>query len=105
MSVSDEFIKDVVSRIVAISSPDRILLFGSAAKGDMNSDSDIDLLVLESFPGDTRNERMRLRSALRGLGYPFDIFVMQTKKFEMTKTIIGGLAYPAHKNGQVIYAA
>jgi len=105
MSVSEEFIKDIVSRIVAISNPDRILLFGSAARGDMNKNSDIDLLVLESFPKDVRRERMRLRSALRGLGYPFDIFVMQTEKFEMTKTIIGGLAYPAHKNGRVIYAA
>lgn len=105
MSVTDEFIKEVVNRIVSISHPDRILLFGSAARGGMNRDSDIDILVLEPSPVDTRNERLRLRRALRGLGYPFDIFVMQTQKFEMTKTIIGGLAYPAYKNGQVIYAA
>ena len=104
MGISDELINDIVKRIIAIANPDRILLFGSASKGEMNKDSDIDLLVLESSPKDTRKERVRLRSTLVGLGYPFDIFVMQTEKFEATKTIIGGLAYPAHKNGRVIYA-
>ncbi len=105
MGINDELIKEIVKRITKIAKPDRILLFGSAAKGEMNQDSDIDLLVLEPAPKNTLKERIRLRSALIGLGYPFDIFVMQTDKYEKTKTIIGGMAYPVNKNGWAIYAA
>ena len=48
---------------------------------------------------------MRFRQALRGLGYPIDVIVMPTKRFEETKKVIGGLAYPANKYGKTIYVA
>ena len=48
---------------------------------------------------------VRLRSALRGLDMPFDVLVMSKKRFEETKNVIGGIAYPANKYGQVIYDA
>lgn len=68
-------------------------------------DNDIDLLVLEASPQQLRRESVRLRNALRGLRYPFDVMVMATEQFEQTKEIIGGLAYPANKYGRVIYEA
>jgi hypothetical protein len=37
--------------------------------------------------------------------YPFDIILMATERFEETKGIIGGIAYPANKHGRVIYEA
>lgn len=40
---------------------------------------------------------------MRGLGYPFDIIVMTVERFEESKDIIGGIAYPANKYGKVIY--
>jgi hypothetical protein len=43
--------------------------------------------------------------ALRGLGFPFDVVVMASERFEETKDLIGGLAYPADKYGRVIYEA
>jgi len=42
---------------------------------------------------------------MRGLGFPFDVFIIATKKFEESKNIFGGIAYPAHKYGRVIYEA
>ena len=38
-----------------------------------------------------------------GLGYPFDIIVMAVERFEESKDVIGGIAYPANKYGKVIY--
>ena len=38
----------LVRRIVEIARPDRIIVFGSAARGDMGPDSDIDLLVIKT---------------------------------------------------------
>ena len=43
--------------------------------------------------------------ALRGLGYPFDIILMTRERFEETKDVVGGIAYPASRKGKVIYEA
>ena len=99
-------IDEIVRRIVAESEPERIILFGSAATGQMTPDSDIDLLILEAAPpSDILAERVRLSNALRGLGFGFDVIVMSTERFEESKDIIGGIAFPAFKHGRVIYEA
>jgi predicted nucleotidyltransferase len=85
--------------------PDRIILFGSAARGEMTRDSDIDLLVVAPKPENTINEWVSVRRTLRGLGFPFDLFIMATGWFEKSKSVVGGLAYPANKHGRVIYEA
>ena len=105
MHVAESLLQKIVRRMLEVSRPDRIILFGSAAKGQMTLDSDIDLLVLKASPEEPRKESVQLRNALRGLGYPFDVMVMATERFEETKEIIGGLAYPANKYGRVIYEA
>ena len=103
--LDDVLTKEIVRRILSVSRPDRVILFGSAATGTMNADSDIDLLVLEARPQKARDESLRIRSALDGLGFPFDVVVMATDRFEETKGVIGGLAYPAQKYGKVIFEA
>jgi len=103
MGIDPTLVSEIVKRILAAAEPQRIILFGSAATGQMTRDSDIDLLVLESAPGDTREESVRIRQAVRGLGYPFDIIVMAVERFEESKDVVGGIAYPAHKYGKVIY--
>ena len=103
MGISPTLVSEIVKRILEAAEPQRIILFGSAATGQMTGDSDIDLLVLESAPGDTREESVRIRQAVRGLGYPFDIIVMAVERFEESKEVIGGIAYPANKYGRVIY--
>jgi len=105
MAIDQDLIQEIVRRVLAVAHPHRVILFGSAAAQSMTRDSDVNLLVLERDPGDTRAESVRIRDALRGLGYPFDVVVMSTETFEESKDIIGGIAYPASKYGRVIYAA
>jgi len=105
MGIDEGLIHEVVGRVLSVAKPERIILFGSAATGQMTRDSDIDLLVLEPAPSDRRKESVRILDALRGLGFPFDVFVMATERFEESKEVFGGLAYPAHKYGRVIYEA
>jgi hypothetical protein len=54
---------------------------------------------------DHRKEARRIRAALAGLGFPFDVIVMSTERFEETKEVIGGIAHPAHKYGETVYEA
>ena len=105
IGIDEKLIEEIIRRILGVAQPRRIILFGSAATREMTRDSDIDLLVLEDAPGDIRQEMERLRVALRGLSFPFDVLVMPTERFEESKNVIGGIAYPANKYGKVIYDA
>ena len=105
MSVDETLLKEVVRRVLTVARPDRIILFGSAATGRMTKDSDIDLLVVEPALANTHERRVAIRDAVGDVGYPVDVIVMRTERFEETKRWIGGIAYPANKYGRVIYEA
>jgi len=105
VGIDEHLTREIVRRVLSVARPDRIILFGSAATGQMTRDSDIDLLVVEPAPQDTRQRSVLIADALRGLGFPFDVIVMTTWRFEETKGLIGGIAYPANKYGKVIYEA
>ena len=105
MGVDDKIIAEIVRRILTVIQPDRIILFGSAATGQMTKDSDIDLLIVEPDTKEKRSEYVRIIKSLRGLGYPFDILFITTEWFEDSKEVVGGIAYPANKYGKVIYNA
>ncbi len=103
--VSEETLREVIRRILGVCSPDRVILFGSAATGRMTRDSDIDLLVLDSGLVDRRKEALLIRRALSGLPFPFDIVVMSKDRFDETRNVIGGIAWPAARDGKVIFEA
>ena len=103
MTINETLVEAIVHRITSVAQPERIILFGSASTGKMTKDSDIDVLVLERHTQDQRGERLRIRQALEDLEHAFDIIVMPIDRFEETKTVIGGIAYPAHKYGRVVY--
>jgi uncharacterized protein len=105
IEIDDRLIQGIVERITRVTRPDRVILFGSVASGEVTGDSDIDLLVLEPDVRDPREAGRRLREALEGLGIAVDLIVMPTRRFEETKGVIGGIAYPANKYGRVIYEA
>ena len=104
-AIDDALIAEIVRRVLSVAQPDKIILFGSAATGAMTRDSDIDLLIVEPDPGDRREEYVRIRQALRGMGFPFDIILIASQWFEESKNVIGGIAYPANTYGTVIYEA
>ncbi|HPO16562.1 MAG TPA: nucleotidyltransferase domain-containing protein [Candidatus Hydrogenedentes bacterium] len=105
MALDEQLLKEIVRRILDVASPERIILFGSASKGEMTSDSDIDLLIVEPEIHNRQEEYARIRRALGDLEYPFDIILITSQWFEESKEVIGGIAYPANKQGQTLYAA
>jgi predicted nucleotidyltransferase len=105
MGVDETLLNEVVRCVLTVAQPDRIILFGSAVTGQMTQDSDIDLLVVEPEPANARDRSVKIRRALGDVQYPVDIIVMSSERFEETKNIIGGIAYPANKYGRVLYEA
>jgi predicted nucleotidyltransferase len=105
MGLDENLRQEIVRRLLRVTAPDRIILFGSAATGTMSPDSDVDLLIVSPPANNTINERVRLLKALRGLNLPFDVFMIDTERFEATRDTFGGIAWPASKYGQVLYSA
>ena len=102
---SVEFLKEVVNRILAVTHPEKINLFGSGASGTMGSESDLDLLVIGS--GLKRRETARLiRRALEGVEplLPKDVIVVTPADVQKYGHVIGYILRPALQTGKVIYA-
>ncbi|MCC6679467.1 MAG: nucleotidyltransferase domain-containing protein [Phycisphaeraceae bacterium] len=105
MTLDESVIQKIVERVLSVTQPDKIILFGSAATDRMTRDSDIDLLIVEPDTSDQRQEYVRIVKALWDVDCPFDILFINTQWFEQSKDVIGGIAHPAHKYGKVIYDA
>jgi len=105
MTISEKVLQNIIEKIRCVAGPERIILFGSAAQGTMTTDSDMDLLVIKKNLKDQRSEVIRIRKALSEFSIPVDIIVMSAERFEETKNVIGGIAYPAHKYGRILYEA
>jgi predicted nucleotidyltransferase len=105
MGVDETLLNEIVERILRVARPDRIILFGSAATGQMTKDSDIDLLIVERAPGNRHAESVAIADAIGDIAYPVDVKVIASERFEATKRIVGGIAYPAYKYGRVLYEA
>jgi len=48
-TVSLDMLDEIVKRVVAVADPDKIILFGSAARGEMGPNSDLDLLIIKPW--------------------------------------------------------
>ena len=94
MDIDEGLIREIVQRLLGVIQPDRIILFGSAATGPMTRDSDIDLLVVAPAPTHTIEEHVKLRGCLRGLGFPFDVFVTLPKSSRNRRTCSAELPIP-----------
>lgn len=105
MKIDQAMLDEIVRCILSVSSPEKIILFGSAVTGTMTEDSDIDLLIVERKIPDRREEYVRIRRALRAIAFPFDILLTTSEYFESTKDVVGGIAYPVSKEGHVLYEA
>jgi len=103
-TVSEEILQEIVRRIVAAVQPEKIILFGSAAREDMGPDSDLDFLVIKSCKN-RRETARKIRRKLIGIGIPKDIIVATPEDIERYKDTIGLIYRPALSEGKVLYAA
>jgi predicted nucleotidyltransferase len=94
---------EIVRRIVERFDPERIILFGSHARGAAGSDSDVDLLVVMSVEGSRREKAVEIGVALHDIRVPKDIIVTTPEDFEWRKEIVGTIERPAAREGKVLY--
>lgn len=98
-------LQDIISRVVQTAHPTRLILFGSAARGEMGTDSDIDLLVVVQGPIHRRELAGRIYRNLHGVAVPVDIVVVTEDDIQQFGEKPGTILYPALKEGVVVYEA
>ena len=100
---AQEKIREMVRRIVEQFHPEKVILFGSYARGTAGPDSDVDLLVVKNVVGPKRQERLNIRLALRGIGLAKDVILVTPEEVEKEKNLVGTIVYPALREGKVLY--
>ena len=98
-------LREIVRRVVEAARPDRIILFGSAARGRMGPDSDVDLLVIKSGVEHRRRLAQDIYRRLIGTGVPVDIVVVTPEDIERFGQRVGSIIRPALREGREVYAA
>ena len=105
MISSESILHEVINRILDIINPQRIILFGSTARREEDSDSDLDLLLIVSPPVHRRQIEQQIYSNLRGIKTPVDIIVATDDDIEKYGDRIGLIYRPALREGRVVYEA
>ena len=97
-------IEEMVRRIVERFHPEKIILFGSYARGQAGPDSDVDLLVVMPVSGSKREKSIEVALALHDIRVPKDILVVTPDTVERQHDVVGTIVHPALKEGRVLYA-
>ncbi len=104
-AASQDLLAEAIRRVVDVASPDRIILFGSAARGEAGPDSDVDLLVVKAGVSHRRRLAQQIYRALLGLELAVDVLVVTPEDIEAFKDRIGTIIGPALREGREVYVA
>jgi len=103
----ESLLRQMVEVIVREISPEAIVLFGSRARGNAHTDSDVDLLVIEKEPFSLQRSRRkgvaRLQMALRELPLSKDILLYSRDEFEHWRNSLNHLVGRASREGRVLH--
>jgi uncharacterized protein len=96
---------ELVDRIVSAVSPERVILFGSAARGEMGPDSDLDVLIVKSGSYRHIDLMHAVRKALRGFPFAVDLVVATPEELDRFGESSALVYHSALTQGREIYAS
>jgi uncharacterized protein len=100
----NELLQEAVRLLVEAAQPQKIILFGSAGRGEMHGDSDLDLLVVLPKVTNRHAEMVKLGRVLAPLRFPMDVLVYSTHEVDERGHLPGTALREALLEGKVLYA-
>jgi predicted nucleotidyltransferase len=100
-----KILAEIVQRVVEAAQPDKIILFGSAARGEMGPNSDIDLLVIKSGKFDHWRLLTTIYRHLRGDLAAVDVVLATPEDVQLYRDSPYLVFYTALREGRVVYGA
>ena len=101
--IGTEQIAEIIDRIVQELTPEKIILFGSQARGDACEDSDIDLLVVAETDLPLRDRFPAVRRLLADFPAAFDVFWKTPDEYRRWRNVVNHVVYFAEKYGRVVH--
>jgi len=102
--VAIDTIREFSQRIGCEFGAERVVLFGSYARGTVTEDSDVDLLVICSFEGKSVDESVKIRMKLRPQ-FPVDLLVRTPEKVRQRIEMGDDFLREILEEGKVLYEA
>ena len=100
--MDNKVLQEVVRRIVDVADPEKIILFGSAARGSITQESDLDVMVVKADVN-RRHLAQRIYRNLIGVGRAVDVIVVTPEDIERYGNCPALVIEPALREGKVIY--
>ncbi len=104
LTAIDDTLEIMTGRIVSGFQPERIILFGSYARGEANEQSDIDLLVVMPDGTDRRQTAIAIMEVLHDMRVPKDVIVTTPDRITRYGHLVGTILRPALREGKELYA-
>lgn len=102
--VTPDLLDDILRRILAVGSPERIVLFGSHARGNPGATSDLDLLIIEESSLPRYRRAPRYLRALVGTYPAKDVVVWTPGEVEAWREVPNAFITTALREGRTLYA-
>jgi len=102
-SISETLLNEIVRRVVDTAQPERVILFGSAARGEMGPNSDVDLLVIKRGKFDQGKLTEDIYQSLYGVGQAVDVIVVTDEQVEKHRETYWMVIAPALREGREVY--
>ena len=104
-TLNPSILRDIVRRVVEASRPDQIILFGSAAKGTMGPNSDVDLMVVKGGKFQRGHLVEKIYRSLRGAEEAVDVIVVTPEELDRYRDTPCLVIFPALREGKLVYGA
>jgi predicted nucleotidyltransferase len=100
----EELLQIITTRIAEAIHPQKIILFGSWARGERGPHSDIDLLIIQESTLPRPQRYAQVRRLFGGMGIPMDILVYTPEEFARYQSVPGSFTHTVAHEGKVLYA-
>jgi predicted nucleotidyltransferase len=105
MSPDYQVLEQLKCKIIELVHPLKIILFGSAARGEMHADSDLDIMVVMPEGTHRRHTAQHLYQHIEGIKIPYEIVVATEQDMEKNKDNSSLIYKSVLKEGKPLYNA